>query len=271
MLGRIIMVGDDKQAIYGFRGADSNSLDRMKERLAAREYGLPMTYRCGKAIVAEVSELVPDYLAFEENHEGEVVQSKAYKDIFSELGPGMAVISRKNAPLVPGCLRCMRLGIKARIEGKDIGRGLISLVEQLAGKRSRDIVDFFEKLANWERKQIEIIAAANGRSQERRTEEVQDKAETIRSLAEGMFTVDELVERIKFLFTDSADEGTNDLVIFSTVHKAKGLEWDTVYGLMDTLYPGGRVDSSEEKNIHYVMVTRAKHKFVKVYGYKDEE
>ena len=44
--GRIVVVGDDCQAIYAFRGADSGSLDRLKAQLGATELGLTTTYRC---------------------------------------------------------------------------------------------------------------------------------------------------------------------------------------------------------------------------------
>lgn len=61
--GRIAVVGDDRQAIYGFRGADSESLDRLKAELQATELGLTVTYRCGKAIVERAQRLVPDFEA----------------------------------------------------------------------------------------------------------------------------------------------------------------------------------------------------------------
>lgn len=49
--GRVIAVGDKKQAIYQFRGAQSNSMDLIRDRFNARELPLSTTYRCAQAIV----------------------------------------------------------------------------------------------------------------------------------------------------------------------------------------------------------------------------
>src|SRR5262249_47785764 len=49
--GRILAIGDDKQAIYRFRGADSNAVERIIRRLSAKVLPLSVTYRCAQRIV----------------------------------------------------------------------------------------------------------------------------------------------------------------------------------------------------------------------------
>ena len=61
--GRVAIVGDDRQAIYGFRGADSNGIDRLKAELGAAELGLTTTYRCPKRVVEIAARIVPDFHA----------------------------------------------------------------------------------------------------------------------------------------------------------------------------------------------------------------
>src|SRR5579872_3369524 len=43
---RLIVVGDPKQAIYGFAGADSSSFDTLRDRLSAVELPLSVSFRC---------------------------------------------------------------------------------------------------------------------------------------------------------------------------------------------------------------------------------
>lgn len=111
---RLILVGDPKQAIYGFAGADSESMARVARELGYSkcsdgpthsfttdlEYDqsghtlnceycgepkpergciilpLTVTRRCGKAIVAEARKLVPDFEAHESNPAGIVRTAK---------------------------------------------------------------------------------------------------------------------------------------------------------------------------------------------------
>lgn len=70
--GRLIAVGDDKQAIYGFSGANSDSLDLIAKELNSKILPLTLTYRCPKAVVAEANKYVPDIQAHESAPEGKV-------------------------------------------------------------------------------------------------------------------------------------------------------------------------------------------------------
>lgn len=85
-----------------------------------------------------------------------------------------------------------------------------------------------------------------------------------------MAGVKELQTRIETLFAETP-KGKADYVVCSSVHRAKGLEADTVFVLGETLYPGGRRGNIEEKNIHYVAVTRAKNKLVWVEGVEEKK
>jgi DNA helicase-2/ATP-dependent DNA helicase PcrA len=261
--GRIVVVGDDRQAIYGFRGADSGSIDRLKTELRAEEMGLTVTYRCGKKIVARAQELVPDYQAAAEAPEG-LVDGLDYELLVGQARPGDFVLSRKNAPLMSTCLRLLRAGIPARIEGKDIGKSLAVTIKKF---RARSVPDFLKRLAAWQKKESTRITA-KGKNVDAKLQVVNDQFETLAALADGAANVDEIVKRCYDLFEDSIDPVTGKpnlkpAVICSSVHKAKGLEADRVFVLVDTL---SKKKDQEELNIEYVAITRAKRHLTLVTG-----
>lgn len=247
---RVCVVGDDKQAIYAFRGADSGSLDRLKSELGATECGLTTTYRCAKSIVAEARVGVPDFHADASNPEGEVRHIPEAK-LLDEIRIGDAVLSRINAPLVSLCLRALKAGVSARIEGKDIAASLRSLIKELAtGQAKHSMPAFLAKLDRWCRREVER-AISSGRGGEARAEAVRDRADALLALSEGLSGIPELQARLESIF---AEVSANRCVVFSSVHKAKGLEWDRVFILARTLRDGGE----EESNIKYVAITRAR-------------
>jgi superfamily I DNA/RNA helicase len=78
-------------------------------------------------------------------------------------------------------------------------------------------------------------------------------------VAEGVRSVSEIEARLSELFQDS-DGFSKPAVVLSSVHKAKGLEWNRVHLLSKTFKHSDGV--GEEANIYYVAVTRAKNTLV---------
>jgi superfamily I DNA/RNA helicase len=258
--GRIVVVGDNRQAIYGFRGADSNSLDRLKTELAAAELGLTTTYRCPKSVVALAAKLVPDYEAAENAPVG-CVGSLPYESVVTVANAGDFILSRTNAPLVRTALKLLRAGRRTKIEGKDLGKGLLSLIRKL---RSPTLDALMTSLNEWQEREVKRVRAAASTPEkgDRLVEVIVDKVETIKYLCEGLSSVDELEARIESLFADMEGHA-NGFIICSTVHKAKGLESERVFLLEDTFFTrkarkDDRPLAEEEYNIEYVAITRAK-------------
>jgi len=257
--GRIVVVGDDRQAIYGFRGAAQDGMGMMKARLNAATLGLTVTYRCPKSVVALAAQTVPDYRAADSAPEG-VVANCSEVEMLDAVRVGDAIISRINAPLMSTCLQLLKKGVPARIEGKDIGRQLVGMVRKL---KARSVPDFFKRLARWEDKQLSRLR--NAKNAEAKTAAVRDQRETLEALAEGCASVAEIESRLLSLFQDS-DEQSRPAVVLTSVHKAKGLEWDSTYLLDWTFARKAKTpaERQEEANIFYVAVTRAKRQLNRV-------
>jgi DNA helicase-2/ATP-dependent DNA helicase PcrA len=261
--GRVVVVGDDKQAIYGFRGADSSSIDRLKTELKAAELPLTITYRCPRLIVEEVHRLVPDFTAAPGAPEGAI--SDIFGDaLYAAARPGDFVLSRKNAPLARVCIRFLMQGVRCSITGRDIGKGLIALVKQIRGRAHMSVVDFLGRLESWREKQTERARQLEKKAAVAKIGWITDQADTLITIAADCSSVDALERKIGVLFTETGD--AMDRIVCSSVHKAKGLERERVFGLVDTLYLGGQREDVEEQNIEYVMLTRAQREFVRVLG-----
>ena len=101
---RHIVVGDKNQSIYGFRGADSESLKNMREMLAKTARGvvdmpLTLTRRCPKLHVELANRIVPQIRAMDDAPMGKVtVMTKAAA--VSAMKPGDMVLCRVNAELL---------------------------------------------------------------------------------------------------------------------------------------------------------------------------
>ncbi|OGL35748.1 hypothetical protein A3F38_00590 [Candidatus Saccharibacteria bacterium RIFCSPHIGHO2_12_FULL_48_21] len=260
--GRIIAVGDEHQAIYGFRGADTQAIPRMIRELSAKVLPLSITYRCPKSVVAMAQVYVPDYQAHAEAPEGLIVKSNL-PDLFANARPGDFVISRKNAPLTRICLGLLKAGTPACIAGKnEIGASLIKLLEKAKTDDLDQALGFLAKFADKE------CARLEARNQDKQAELLRDKVEAIEALAEGETTVKGFVRKVETLFVEIKDEAGKEvrlrrpMVVCTSTHKAKGLERDRVFLLERTFSDKG----VEERNLRYVAMTRTKRELHLVEG-----
>ncbi len=249
--GRIAGFGDRRQAIYAFRGADTRSMDRIKQQLDADELPLTITYRCAQSIVQRAQRIVPIIEAAPSNPVGSVEDDVTYRTMIADARPGDFILSRLNAPLVRITMSLLMQRRKARMRGRDIGWKLEALVERLLKQNPRmTLVRFVEVLETWESKQRTLLLT---RGDEDAAAQVTDQANMLMAFAQDSDDVPSMVQDIKRLFEDTVDA---DTIICSSIHKAKGLEAKTVYVLQETLYLRG--PSEDEENCDYVATTRAK-------------
>lgn len=55
---RYVFVGDTFQSIYGFRGANADSMDRIRSRFACKPYPLSVSFRCPRSVCSEAQNVL---------------------------------------------------------------------------------------------------------------------------------------------------------------------------------------------------------------------
>lgn len=257
---RVVAVGDDNQAIFGFRGSDVDSIANLSTKLQStnREVvtlPLTVTRRCATKIVEVAQMYVPAIKAMDNAVEGEIRHTDEEKAL-EIYRPGDMVVCRFNAPLASVAYGLIRRGVKAVIRGRDIGQGLLSLVNKL---RAKSVPELHEKLSAWENREIANISGS--RRAETLTATIQDRANCIRALSEGANDLSEVRAQIESVFSNFEPDGRpKNAVVMSSIHRAKGLEAESVFWL----HPDKQCKAPQawakrqEMNLKYVCVTRAK-------------
>ncbi len=252
--GRLIAVGDSCQAIYGFTGADNDSLELIARDFDARRLPLTVTYRCPKTVVAFARQWVSHIEAHESAPEG-TVSAIAFKDLLAaKPDPSSAILCRNTKPLVQAAFAFIRARIPCKIEGRDIGKGLIKLA--MKWKSAKTIDAYEAKLDAW-------IAKQRVNLEGRKLELVEGQYETMKAIIdqcqiENKTQMTEVVATVESLFADNV----TGVVTLSTIHKSKGREWQTVYWLnrlatCPSRYATQDWMKKQELNLMYVSATRA--------------
>ena len=267
---RVIAVGDDDQNIYQFRGSDSRYMRAFIRDFGAVQYEMEENYRSRKEIVALSNAFVAtlrdrmktkQIVSVQEEsgtveiirHISEHMEEAVVDHIAANRDSGtVGVLTNTNfeALQITGLLN--RRGIRAKLIQSHDSFDLRNLVEV------RFFLDYIDASlrepvigdALWERAKTglrETYQASNCLSQ-----------------CLNMIQTFETVNQTKYrsdldLFLRESDyddfcETEGETVLVSTIHKAKGREFDTVYLMLKNQ----KLEQDEEKRKLYVAMTRAK-------------
>jgi superfamily I DNA/RNA helicase len=146
--------------------------------------------------------------------------------------------------------------------GRDIGKSLIALIKKIAPDEATGAPEFITLVKDWMASE-ESLARANEKPE--RIAAIKDRGESLIAVAEfsGASTVKEIKKRLEALF-----KRENGVVTLSSIHRAKGLEWDMVMHLdpwripsryaKEALSAGDPSQMQQELNLRYVCETRTK-------------
>jgi len=275
--GIVVGVGDENQAIYGFRGSDIEAIARFKSLFGVKQLPLPICYRCPKEIINHAQELVPEIQAASFAIDGEVQTLDRFN--LTDLDVGDMVLCRNNAPLIEMAYRLIGVGKPVQFKGKDLGSGLKTIIttslkfSKLANKRSTtedignvSITDAMAALGKWVGKEIENFRKVIDVDYIEQEKQLMDRFKVVETICRHSngFTVQAILDDIDFFFGNTKDND-EEKVILSTVHKSKGLENDKIFILDRHLFYqfGKRAplewQLKQEQNLDYVARTRAKY------------
>lgn len=259
--GRLITVGDKHQSIYGFAGADANSYEKLSKLNGdSEEMPLSVSYRCSRAVVNEAREIVPEISYSDDAKEGMVIDS----NMRDNLQKGDWIICRNLKPLVQTYLWLMKNKIKSKIKGKDIGEGIIAMINQTGAKTLGGMWNMLKINQEKLYKKLQERGVRNP-SLHPKMELYSQRLEVIECLMGEVNNVTKLINLISNIFTDETKG-----IMLSTIHKAKGLENDRVFFLCPELIPSRFATQEwmveQEMNLKYVAITRAKSTLIYVDG-----
>lgn len=266
-------------SIYNFRGADSASMTRLRAlRPSWIDLPLSVTFRCPKVVVDRQQRHVPGFQAFHTNAIGEVKQFLKYEKqpnpqkpseqltvgpltwdwsrVAAVAGKGtIAILSRNNAPLLKIAFKLLRQNVPVTMLGRDIGKTLVALSKRVLPDDDMLAPECVQTVEAWKDSQL---ALANANGQEDKAANIHDQAECLLAVIEGARAENAAAIRwyLKELFERSSGH-----VIISTIHRAKGLEWNCILHLDPWRIPSKHaqhnpVQMQQEMNLQYVCETR---------------
>ncbi|MGK7903865.1 MAG: UvrD-helicase domain-containing protein [Hormoscilla sp.] len=259
--GRMMFVGDPRQAIMGFAGADSDSYERILRRIGGMELPLSLCYRCPRSHIELVNKIFPHILIEPAPgaHEGMITIINEDQLRKTELSKEDLIIGRKTAPLVSLCIKLISDGVPAIVKGRAIGESLCKVIKEV-DKLGFPFDHFLSALEMYRAAKIEQYRQMDNADQ--LIELFKDKIAAISAICQALpmtKSTEELQNYIHGLFSDNSD----GLVTLCTCHRAKGLEADRIFLYRPEDMPMSwrsikPWQEEQEENLLYVALTRSK-------------
>jgi superfamily I DNA/RNA helicase len=252
--GRLIAAGDDRQAIYAFRGALNDSYTQLVNDFDMLELPLTVSFRCPRAVVFEAQRYVPDIMPAPQAIEGLVSNPSnlALADV------PKIVLCRNNAPLMRLALALLVSGRTVEIAGRDVGQTLVNLTKRMT-KKNLPSAEFQVRLTAWREREIKKFPKRKARTE--------DKFSALWALSEHHPDLKAVQDHLGKLYPNASRKDRRPAdVHLSTIHRAKGQEWPRVLFLDPQLLPSKYATQEheiiQEDNLAYVAVTRAQEELV---------
>jgi len=237
---RLIAVGDPCQAIYGFRGADETSMKTLKKIFDCTTYRLTTSFRCSQAVIENARWRAPDMRWPDWAKPGLILRPTSWTA--ADIPDGSAILCRNNAPLFNIGLRLLAAGRYPEFAGRNILKNLAGKMKKI-GKPQLPQEKALSAVEMWKEAELKRIRDAAL---------VLDIAECMRLFIRETETLGDAIALVLAL------EGRSGAIQLMTGHRAKGLEFETVFFLDHKLC---RSDG-QDPNIRYVIETRAKDKLI---------
>ena len=266
--GRLVLVGDAAQAIYQYSGVEVGGMARLASAVGARELPLSVSFRCPSSHVA----LARQVNAFIESAPGATVGTVEHlceDDL--QLRRGDTVLCRTNSPLIALALRLMARGVSVNVRGRDLAATLSTAAEQAfpVPFRAEQLDALVATYQDGRLRPLQELIAEGDRRAKRAAQDLSDLCqcltvlgrEALRERGQTAGAAD-VAAALNRLYHEDAD------VLLSSVHRAKGLEWDSVTLLYPELMPLRGGTPEEEDAVLFVALTRSRRALRLAYGRK---
>ena len=256
---RVIAVGDDDQNIYGFRGSDSRYMQSLVEQEGAKLYEMTNNYRSARAIVDcsnRYVQRIPGRLKHTtiqsaNGEDGKVITLKSLLDTDIKVEGSTAILTRTNEETMQVAHELEQRGLHATV------------AQSLGGFRFGNLAEVRFFLKQLGRENTVTISKEKWNEAKQRTIETYASSSCLRVM-QHFFSDFETTHQFyyrsdlrEYIFESNIEDfiaSDNNSVFVSTIHKAKGREFDTVY-ILSPIPDGSNIN---DMRAYYVGLTRAK-------------